>query len=148
MARFRLRSWQEQTLYDCRDYEIEAGTLEEAAGLLDELQERAQEISEPVDLPPQVRRIDGASREMRALDPCEIVDGERGIAEIDADGHKLRDVLPAAADPVGDLPVKVLAEFVADIDAVGVDAVRQDWPDWLVTCEKARAALIAAEKQW
>ena len=147
MARFRLRSWQEQTLYDSRDYEVEADTLEEAAELLDELQERAQEISEPVDLPPQVRRIDGTSREMRVLDPCEIVDGERGIAEIDAAGRKLRDVLPAVADTPGGPPLKVLAEFVADIEAVGADTVRQDWPDLIVTYEKARAALIAAERQ-
>ena len=147
MARFRFRSWQEQTLYDCRDYEVEADTLEEAAELLDELQERAQEISEPVDLPPQVRRIVGTSREMRLLDPCEIVDGERGIAEIDTAGHKLRNVLPALADTPDDAPLKVLAEFVVDIEAVGLETIGQDWPDLVVTYEKARAALIAAGRQ-
>lgn len=146
MARFRLRSWQEQTLYDSRDYEVETDTLEQAAELLDELQERAQEISEPVDLPPQVRRIDVASCEMRVLDPNEIVDSERGIAEIDAAGRKLRDILPTVTDAPDDATLTVLAEFVADIEAVGVATISQDWPDLIVTYEKACAALIASGK--
>jgi hypothetical protein len=33
MARFRLRSWQEQTLYDCPEYEVEADSVEAAADL-------------------------------------------------------------------------------------------------------------------
>lgn len=102
MARFRLRSWQEQTLYDCRDYEVEAGTVEEAAELLGELQFEAQEISGPVDLPPNVWCIDGTGREMRVLDPREIVDSESGIAEIDEDRNKLRDVPPVVTNAPGD----------------------------------------------
>ena len=76
MARFRLRSWQEQTLYDCRDYEVEAGTVEEAAELLGELQFEAQEISGPVDLPPNVRCIDGTGRE-RFDDLLDVLDARR-----------------------------------------------------------------------
>ena len=118
MARFRLRSWQEQTLYDSRDYEIDAGTVEEAAELLDELQGQAQEIAGPVELPPNVRRIDSTGREMWVLDPDEIVDSECGIAEIDADGRKLRDVLPAAASPPDGALATALAEFIRDIEAL------------------------------
>lgn len=147
MARFRLRSWQEQTLYDCRDYEVEAATLAEAAELLADLQCQAQEITGPVVLPPNVRDLDGADGKMSVLDPDEIVDSETGIAEIDACGRKLRDVLPDEADPPGESPVTLLAEFVADIDAVGVDTVQQDWPDLVVTYEKARAALIASGQE-
>ena len=142
MATFRLRSWETQTLYDARDYEVVAATLEAAAELLDELQERAQETCGPVALPPEVSPIDGNDGEMRVLDPEEIVGSERGIAEIDAAGHKLRDVTPAESGTPGDTVAKVLAAFIADIEAVGVEAVRQDWPDLIVTYERARAATL------
>ncbi len=144
MARFRLRSWQEQTLYDSRDYEIDAGTLEEAAELLDELQEQAQEIAGPVELPLNVWCINSTGREMWVLDPDEIVDSERGIAEIGTDGRKLRDVLPAAASPPDGALATALAEFIRDIEAVGVETVREDWPDLVVTYEKARRAVAAS----
>ena len=143
MATFRLRSWETQTLYDARDYEVVAATLEAAAELLDELQERAQETCGPVDLPPEVSSVDGNDGEMRVLDPEEIVGSERGIAEIDPAGRKLRDVTPTVADAPGDTAAKVLAAFIADIEAVGVETVRQDWPDLIVTYERARAALAA-----
>ena len=143
MAKFRLRSWQTQVLYDARDYEVEAASIEAAAGLLDELQERAQETAGPVELPSNVVAIDGNGGQMRALDPDEIVDSERGIAGIDANGRKLRDVLPVVADVPGDAAAKLLAAFVTDIDAVGAETVRAHWPDLIVTYEKARAALAA-----
>jgi hypothetical protein len=141
MARFRLRSWQEQTLYDCPEYEVEADSVEAAADLLDALQERAQEMNGPVELPPNVWRIDGGGRTMRALDPHHLVDSERGIAEIGADGRKRRDVLPAPADPPANAPARVLAAFVRDIEAMGVERATATWPDLAATYEAARAAL-------
>ena len=140
MERFRLRSWEEQTLYDCREYEVEADSIEAAAELLDALRERAQEMNGPVELPPNVWRIDGGGRVMRVLDPKHLVDSERGIAEIGANGRKLRDVLPAAADPA-DPPARLLAAFVRDIETMGVDTVTAKCPDLAATYEKARAAL-------
>ena len=90
----------------------------------------------------QERAKDGV-REPAQIRGEEIVGSERGIAEIDPAGRKLRDVTPTVADAPGDTAAKVLAAFIADIEAVGVEAVRQDWPDLIVTYERARAALAA-----
>jgi hypothetical protein len=132
-----LRCWQEQTRYDAHDCDVEAASLEDAAALLDALQEQAQAVAGAVELPATVRRSDGSARVMPVLDPDEVVDGVRGITEIDANGRKQRDVLPRPADTAA----AVLAEFVRDVEAVGIAVVRQDWPDLLVTYPKARAAL-------
>ena len=147
MTRFRLRCWQEQTLTDCCDYEVEADTLADAAALLDDLQDRAQAVTGPVSLPPNVRRIASTDRRMQVLDPDEVVDSVRGIAAIDDHGRKLRDVLPPAADSPADALTQVLTEFVHDIETVGVETVRRDWPDLVLTYEKARTALTPAGKR-
>ena len=38
-----------------------------------------------------------------------------------------------------------LREFVADVDAVGVEAVGEDWPDLILTYKCAKAALAKGE---
>jgi hypothetical protein len=50
-------------------------------------------------------------------------------------------VPPAAADAPADTPGTVLAEFISDIEAVGIETVKQEWPDLAATYAKARAAL-------
>jgi hypothetical protein len=67
MPKFRLRSWEDQTLYDSRDYEVEAETIEEAAKQLDELQEQAQEADGAVSAPANVRRLGLVCRDARSL---------------------------------------------------------------------------------
>jgi len=37
--------------------------------------------------------------------------------------------------------IDTLKEFVADVEAVGVDSVQEDWPDLVVTYEHAKNAL-------
>jgi hypothetical protein len=50
-------------------------------------------------------------------------------------------VLRAGADAPADTPGKVLAEFISDVEAVGIETVKQGWPDLAATFAKARAAL-------
>nr|WP_294563073.1 hypothetical protein [uncultured Rhodopila sp.] len=50
-------------------------------------------------------------------------------------------VLRAGADAPADTPGKVLAEFISDVEAVGLETVKQEWPDLAATFAKARAAL-------
>ena len=101
MPTFRLRAWAEQTLYDCRDYLVEADTIEKAA-------ERLEAAMETVEANPSARMVPGIDRilsiaedgatlsvpDIRPLDPQEITDGASGIVEIDVEGRKLRDILP------------------------------------------------------
>jgi len=49
--------------------------------------------------------------------------------------------LPAAKTPI----LVALEEFIADIDAVGVKNVAKEWPDLLVSYNKARAVISAAK---
>jgi hypothetical protein len=48
---------------------------------------------------------------------------------------------PAKADAPADTPGKVLAEFISDVEAVGIETVKQEWPDLAATCAKARDVL-------
>jgi len=48
---------------------------------------------------------------------------------------------PAGADAPADTPDKVLAEFISDVEAVGIETVKQEWPDLAATYAKARAML-------
>jgi hypothetical protein len=50
-------------------------------------------------------------------------------------------VLRAGADAPADTPGKVLAEFIRDVEAVGIETVKQEWPDLAATFAKARVAL-------
>jgi hypothetical protein len=47
---------------------------------------------------------------------------------------------PAAVAPA-DAPGKVLAEFISDVEAVGIETVKQEWPDLAATFAKARDTL-------
>jgi hypothetical protein len=73
MAEFHIRSWQEQILFDCRDYSIEAETLEEALLKIQAAQSEADDQDEPYidrDIRPmQDARVEGVV----SLDPSEIV---------------------------------------------------------------------------
>ena len=40
---------------------------------------------------------------------------------------------------------RVVAEFVADVEAAGVESVRADWPDLYVTYTKALVVLAGLE---
>jgi len=55
--------------------------------------------------------------------------------------HNLR-ILPA--QNLRTNPHTVLQELVADVEAVGVEKVKEDWPDLLVTYKKAKAAIKGA----
>jgi hypothetical protein len=48
---------------------------------------------------------------------------------------------PAKADAPADTPGKVLAEFISDVEAVGIETVMQEWPDLAATYAKARDVL-------
>lgn len=37
--------------------------------------------------------------------------------------------------------IKILAEFIADVEAVGVATVEQEWPDLYATYERAKATM-------
>ncbi len=54
---------------------------------------------------------------------------------------RLRNMAQETPKPEGQNIMKVLHEFVADIEATGTEATRRDWPDLLVTYEHAKAAL-------
>ena len=66
-----------------------------------------------------------------------------------ADEMRFPDSVVAIAVPPGDSrctgrhpgPGTVLAEFISDIEAVGIETVKQEWPDLAATYAKARAAL-------
>jgi hypothetical protein len=49
--------------------------------------------------------------------------------------------VPTAGDAPADTPGKVLAEFISDVEAVGIETVKQEWPDLAATYAKARATL-------
>jgi hypothetical protein len=50
-------------------------------------------------------------------------------------------LLPAGVDAPADTPDKVLAEFISGVEAVGIETVKQEWPDLAATYAKARATL-------
>lgn len=94
MPKFRLRIWRSQTLYDSQDYEVEADTIERAAARLAFLEEDSENSSMSRE---GVRclgigRANNERDQVWELDPEEIVDGESGVAEIDAKGDKIRDI--------------------------------------------------------
>jgi hypothetical protein len=48
---------------------------------------------------------------------------------------------PTSAVTPADASGKVLAEFISDVEAVGIETVKQEWPDLAATYAKARATL-------
>jgi hypothetical protein len=98
MPKFMLRGWAEQTLYDCRDYEVEAGTLEDAKELLGELQDEADYADCACASDPRVTAVDGWRVDgVVPLDPTEIVSGDSGIVEISEDGKPVKTDAPRTA---------------------------------------------------
>jgi hypothetical protein len=93
MPKFRLRSWAEQTLFDCRDYVVTADTLADAVELLQEIQERADYAGNHIEhdaiASAERGRIDGVA----PLDPSEVADGCDGVTLIDAAGDRVRDLV-------------------------------------------------------
>lgn len=92
MAEFLLRVWSEQTLFDCRDYRVEADSLEAAAELLRELQEKAEDAGHPVPHDDVTALESYQDDKVAPLDPEEIVDGCTGFTLIDEEGNRVRDL--------------------------------------------------------
>jgi len=144
MPKFRLRSWEDQTLYDSRDYEVEAKTIEEAAKQLNELQDQAQEGNCFVTAPANVKALGYTGMEaeslVRVLDPDEVVDSKRGIAELNEQGEWRRDIIPAEAEASPDL--KKACELIVRAYAKGQGAGGSiDWSDLDEAYQAALAAL-------
>lgn len=91
MPTFTIRAWAEQTLYDCRDLEIEADSPEDAARLYRDALDALEAGDEA---PMQALSGDAFPH---TLDPEDIISGDSGFVLLDDDGKKLRDV-----DPDGD----------------------------------------------
>jgi hypothetical protein len=90
MPTFNLRSWRTQTLYDCKDYMVEAETLDGATELLlalqyevDQLDQHDAVVHHDCVTTAEPGRVSGVT----ALDPQEIIDGDCGISELDAAGN-------------------------------------------------------------
>jgi hypothetical protein len=92
MAEFLLRVWAEQVLFDCRDYRVEADTLEAAVELLHELQEKADWGSEAIRHDAVSARESYHLDEVMPLDPQEVVDGASGMTLVDEEGNRVRDL--------------------------------------------------------
>ena len=84
MPTFKLRIWQSQTLYDCRDHTVEATDIETAAAMLT----KASQLGGNENF----SRYWHITNAIRALDPCEITDGDGGVVEINANGDKIREI--------------------------------------------------------
>jgi len=95
MARFFIRAWQTQTLYDAREHWIEADSPEDAARIYrDEID--AMEAGDAN--AGEARDADG--RHFLLPDPEEIVDSDRGYVLLDETWTKVRDVDPDADEHV------------------------------------------------
>lgn len=122
MPEFIIRAWANQTLYDCRDYKVEAMNPEAAAALVRDTMQRIDDGEGPwIDLRTGEPYADMAlmppDREhvVVPLDPEEVIDGETGFALVEAvDGAMLRDVDPDA-NPDDPLPMDPEAARMADI---------------------------------
>ena len=68
-------------------------------------------------------------------------EGEIHTKAQDPSGAANGTLLPAGADAPADTPDKVLAEFISDVEAIGIETVKQEWPDLAATYVKARATL-------
>src|SRR5437870_2854647 len=97
-------------LCDSHDYTVDAATIEEAAQLLAELQDKAQATSEHQTLPNNIESREEYGARLLVLDPEAIVDIEHGIQEIDEDGSPLRDIPAHAARQ--EILVTALTEIV------------------------------------
>lgn len=94
--KFLLRSWAEQTLFDCQDYEVEADSLEAAAELLAEQQEMADSEGGGIEHASIRNAFRNAYRgfdTITPLDPNDIAEGGCGITLIDARGNRVRDLV-------------------------------------------------------
>lgn len=125
MPTFFIRAWARQTLYDARDYEVEAGSPEAAAALVRDTMTRIDDGEGPwIDLrtgqpyggmalmPPDREHV------VVPLDPEEVIDGESGFALVEAlDGAKLRDVDPDQ-NPGSPLPADPETTRMDDIATV------------------------------
>jgi len=106
MAEFRLRIWAEQTLFDSRDYVVQAATLEEAVARLKMVQEDAQDLDASTE-------HDDIDRPVRLLDPSEVVESYDGVTLIDERGNRLRDLVgvPTGCVKLGEEIDEIELEF-------------------------------------
>jgi len=100
---FYMRSWSEQTLFDCRDYVVKAGTLEAAVLLLQDLQQQADQDGKAVSHNDISSMDPHHLDEIRSLDPREIITGSEGITLIDLGSNRVRDLIgvPAGCNQLG-----------------------------------------------
>jgi hypothetical protein len=93
MPKYNLRSWAEQTLFDCRDYVVTADSLADAVALLEQIQEDAEYGDKRIEHPAIVAfdkyQLDGVG----TLDPCDVIDGSGGITLLDPKGERARDLI-------------------------------------------------------
>jgi hypothetical protein len=104
MPEFHLRTWAEQTLFDCNDYTVTAETLEAAVELLEQLQERAEDEGKRI-AHADVRGLEPwLLPEVIPLDPAESVDANSGFTLLDEHGTRLRDLVgvPTGCVQLGD----------------------------------------------
>lgn len=103
MTEFRLRIWQEQVLFDCNDYVVDADSLEAAVRQLQEVQDKAQDSCRHQTAPNNIEHADYYESVVRVLDPEEIVSGSSGITLIDGKGERLRDLVgvPTGCEQLG-----------------------------------------------
>lgn len=100
--KYAIRVWHEQTLYDSRDYWVEADSPEEAALLMHDLTGLAAETGAPASNPCVTAFERGQDDVIYELDPREVVDGCRGVTLLDADGDEERDMIGV---PTGQVPL-------------------------------------------
>lgn len=93
MPQYNLRSWSEQTLFDCRDYIVTADTLADAVELLEQIQEDADGADSPIENPAIEAMGNYQLDEVCPLDPQDIVDGAGGITLLDDKGERVRDLV-------------------------------------------------------
>ena len=104
MPEFHLRTWAEQTLFDCNDYTVTAETLEAAVALLEQLQEQADETGKRIDHA-DVRGLEPwLLSEVMPLDPADPVEATSGFTQLDEHGERVRDLVgvPVSCVQLGD----------------------------------------------
>ena len=97
MAKFTIRAWATQTLYDSADYVIEAETPEAAALKLETALVAASDTGNWIDIntgEPSTAMMRGHQEHhiVRALDPNDVIESKNGFEWLGDDGHVIAEV--------------------------------------------------------
>jgi len=107
MPKHYIRAWATQTLYDCRDYEVEAATPEAAAAKVRDIMARIGMRGNAIWIDLRTGeehtgdRLENADRPfvVRELDPAEVTDSEEGFCSYDPEsGWRLDEIEPTEAE--------------------------------------------------